>query len=162
MLIDADSRSWKAELVNNTFLMEDASCILRIPLAMNGPDDMLVWHEEHLEVYSVRSAYKLLQLMQRDPTAYTLQTIYKKFYKLLWSQKLPFKILITVWKLSWNYIPHLVNLQYHRLVTATCSPRCTQAAESIDHIFRACRISRVTWLVLNLSHLFNNTAYLGF
>lgn len=83
ILIDPNNRRWKYELVRNTFQENDEAHILHIPLTQSTQDDMLVWREESSGMFSVRNAYKLLQLMKQIPTAYALQPIYKKFYKSL-------------------------------------------------------------------------------
>ncbi|KAG8483631.1 hypothetical protein CXB51_022417 [Gossypium anomalum] len=80
----------------------EAERILRIPLAREPHDDFMVWSGEPLGEFSVRGAYKLLQIS--DPRAYALQTIYRDFYKKLWLLNLPTKIKITIWKISWNYV----------------------------------------------------------
>lgn len=42
VLIDPVTKKWRAELVNHTFSGDDATHILRIPLAIDEQDDMLV------------------------------------------------------------------------------------------------------------------------
>ncbi|KAA3467613.1 Ribonuclease H-like superfamily protein [Gossypium australe] len=101
-LIDSNERIWKRELINNTFSEEDARKILRISLAQVPHNDFLVWGGE----FSVRSAYKLLQTSDENPRAYTLQTVYMKFYKKkIWLLNLPTNIKVTIWRISWNYLP---------------------------------------------------------
>ncbi|KAK8279577.1 hypothetical protein V6Z12_D09G121800 [Gossypium hirsutum] len=111
-LIGSNNRNWKVELINNTFTEEDAARILRIPLAQTPHEDFLFWGGEMSGEFTVRSAYKLLQRSIDNPRAYALQTIYRNFYKKLWSLSLPTKIKVTIWRLSWNYFPTKVNLQH--------------------------------------------------
>lgn len=103
-LISSDERKWKSELIVNTFLEEEAGRILRIPLTRGPHDDFMVWSGEPSREFSVQSAYKLLQIS--NPRAYTLQSIYRDLYKKIWLLNLPTKIKITIWKLSWNCVPH--------------------------------------------------------
>ncbi|KAK5842442.1 hypothetical protein PVK06_004798 [Gossypium arboreum] len=98
-LIDSN-RLWKNELIKDTFAEEDAEIILRIPLARTPHDDFLIWGSESSSEFSVRSAYKLLQSSDENPRAYALQTIYRNFYKKLWTLHLPTKIKITIWRFS--------------------------------------------------------------
>ncbi|KAH1030215.1 hypothetical protein J1N35_046134 [Gossypium stocksii] len=42
-LIDSNERTWKRELINNTFSEEDVGKIFRIPLARASHDDFFVW-----------------------------------------------------------------------------------------------------------------------
>ncbi|MFQ6621298.1 hypothetical protein Gotur_002226, partial [Gossypium turneri] len=126
---------WKRELINNTFTEDDAARILRIPLARTPHEDFLIWGGELMGEFIVRSAYKLLQSSNDDPSAYALQLIYRKFYKKLWSLNLPAKIAITIWRLSWNFLPTKVNMQHRKLLNITTCPRCEARAETLDHIF---------------------------
>ncbi|KAG8474114.1 hypothetical protein CXB51_034154 [Gossypium anomalum] len=49
-LIDSNNKLWKRELINNTFIEEDAGRILRIPLARIPHDDFLIWGENRWEI----------------------------------------------------------------------------------------------------------------
>ncbi|MBA0875744.1 hypothetical protein Goshw_004076 [Gossypium schwendimanii] len=135
-LIDSNNKSWKVELINNTFTEEDAARILRIPLAQTPHEDFLFWGGEMSGEFTVRSAYKLLQRSIDNPRAYALQTIYRNFYKKLWSLSLPTKIKVTIWRLSWNYLPTKVNLQHRKLTVNQSCPRCGEGAETMNHLFR--------------------------
>ncbi|MBA0818390.1 hypothetical protein Gohar_022421 [Gossypium harknessii] len=123
-LINTNSRLWRKELIESTFPEEIADRILRIPLAINPHDDLLAWSDEPSGEYTVRSAYKVLQSLDEDPSAYVLQTDYKGFYNKLWLLNLPSKIKITVWKASWNYLPLRANMQQRRLTNTTICSRC--------------------------------------
>ncbi|MBA0845285.1 hypothetical protein Goarm_000072 [Gossypium armourianum] len=94
-LIDSHNRSWKKELITSTFSEDDAARILRIPLAQSPHEDFLVWGGEQSGEFTVRNAYQLLQKLTESPRAYALQTIYRNFYKKLWSLNLPTKIKVT-------------------------------------------------------------------
>lgn len=72
LLIETNSRRWKSQFVRDTFPEEDAAWILRIPLAQSAQDDMLVWRAEPSGMFSVRSAYKLLQIKKSNPIAYAV------------------------------------------------------------------------------------------
>ncbi|KAH1098996.1 hypothetical protein J1N35_015917 [Gossypium stocksii] len=95
-LIDNSTRTWKREIVNNTFPTEIARKILQIPLAEAEHEDFRVWKEEPSRVFSVRSAYKLLQCASMDSTSYLLRTEIEAFFKKLWDIQLPTKITILV------------------------------------------------------------------
>ena len=99
---------------------------------------MKVWKGELSGEYTVRSAYKLLQEASLDLSNYLLQTDTKDFYRKLWSLQLPTKILILVWRISWNYIPSLVNLRSKRVTTIARCPRGCSAEKDSLHVFRKC------------------------
>ncbi|MBA0859807.1 hypothetical protein Goshw_011035, partial [Gossypium schwendimanii] len=85
--------------------------------------DFQVWSAEASGKYTVRSAYKLLQGIEEDPRAYTLQDDYKDFYKKLWLLDLPSKIKITMWKLSWNFLATRANMLLKKPTNTTACPR---------------------------------------
>ncbi|MBA0881798.1 hypothetical protein Goshw_023083 [Gossypium schwendimanii] len=53
---------WREKIITNTFAAVDARRILQIPLAAIPYEDELAWRGEPLEAFSMRSAYKLLQM----------------------------------------------------------------------------------------------------
>ncbi|KAG8479873.1 hypothetical protein CXB51_029532 [Gossypium anomalum] len=146
-LINNYNRKWNRERIVNTFPKEVAEKIFGIPLVREPHDDFQVWSGEPSGEYSVRSAYKLLQLF--DPRAYALHTDYRNFYKKLWLLDLPTKIKITTWKTSWNYLPIRVNMLARKLTNNSTCPRCGGGAESMDHLFRECPVSIAVWSALS-------------
>ncbi|KAA3464145.1 reverse transcriptase [Gossypium australe] len=156
LLIDSTTRKWKEELVKDTFVEVDAARILRIPLASNPHEDFLAWGGEASGEFSVRSAYKLLQNSEDNPRAYALQTSYRKLYRKLWLLNLPTKIKITVWKISWHFLPTRVNLQHRRLLADPRCPRCGERAETVDHLFRECPVTVEIWSILLFGNILVN------
>lgn len=109
-LIDGNNRMWREELIRTTFKPDDADRILHIPLASEAHPDMIFLYGEHSGEFTVRSACKMLQ--NQIPTTYSTdsQIMTQPFYKQLWALQLPNKIKILAWKVSWNFIPTMVNL----------------------------------------------------
>ncbi|MFQ6656889.1 hypothetical protein Gotur_026806, partial [Gossypium turneri] len=93
----------------------------------------------------------LLQEASLDPSNYLIQAETKDFYRKLWNLQLPTKILILIWRISWNYIPSLVNLRYKRVTTNVRCPRCCSVEEDSFHVFRQFPISTDAWISLNMS-----------
>ncbi|MBA0845806.1 hypothetical protein Goarm_022764, partial [Gossypium armourianum] len=131
-LIDNSSRKWRSDLINSTFQEDTARKILQIPLAETKQEDTQVWKGE---------------LSDRK----------KDFYKKLWSLQLPSKIAIIIWRISWDYIPHLANLRFKRVTSNDCCPRCGSGVEESLHVFRECPFTREVWQSLNLSWVMDNT-----
>ncbi|MFQ6667849.1 hypothetical protein Gotur_033734 [Gossypium turneri] len=153
-LIDDNNRKWKRELVVSTFPEEIAEKILRIPLTKQPHDDYLAWREESSgEYHGIRSAFKLLQSIESDPRGYALQNECRKFYNELWLLNLPTKLKITVWRISWNYLPTWVNLHHRRLLNNISCSWCGRAAETTNHIFRECPGVISIWKELSFSEI---------
>ncbi|MFQ6641490.1 hypothetical protein Gotur_015953, partial [Gossypium turneri] len=96
-------------------------------------------------------AYKLLQEASLDPSNYLLQADTKDFYRKLWNLQLPTKILILIWRISWNYIHSLVNLRQKRVTTTARCPRGFSEEEDSFHVFRQCPVSMDAWFSLNMA-----------
>ena len=58
-LIDNDTRWWKIDVINATFLPHEASTILKIPLNYNLPEDCLIWIGNKRGEFTVKSAYHI-------------------------------------------------------------------------------------------------------
>ncbi|MBA0551047.1 hypothetical protein Golob_021950 [Gossypium lobatum] len=94
-LIDATNRTWKFDIIANTFNADIVRKILQIPLVEAAHDDFQVWRGEPSGEFSVRSSYKLLQEANLGPSN-NIQTEIKDFYRKLWNLHLPSKIIITI------------------------------------------------------------------
>ncbi|MBA0871753.1 hypothetical protein Goshw_029725 [Gossypium schwendimanii] len=102
-------------LIRSTFEESVADKILRIPLGRLEHGDIVMWRGEPSEAFSMRSAYKLLLDSNRDSQFTVLQNATKGFYRKLWNLSLTTKQKITTWKISWNFLPTLVNLYNRRI-----------------------------------------------
>ena len=132
-----------------------AEKILRIPLAETEHEDLQVWKGESTGEFSVRSAYKLLHELTLDPNELFLHTETINFYRKLWTLQIPSKIKMTIWRISWNYIPSFLNLKIKRVLVNTKCPRCESEEESSRHILQQCPAAIEVWYHLNLSWILN-------
>ncbi|XP_040965868.1 uncharacterized protein [Gossypium hirsutum] len=145
-LINKESRTWNTELIVRTFNTDIMKKIMQIQ----------VWRGEATRVFTVRSAYKLLQESTTDLNDY-LQTHTNNFFRKLWNLDMPTKIKITVWKIAWNYIPTFSSLKLRRVITEDRCLRCGQETEDSNHVFQQCPIAKEVWGQLNYSWVFNNS-----
>jgi hypothetical protein len=58
------TRSWNVQLVNDSFLPQDAEEILKIRPGVRMQEDLLAWAYERHGCYSVRSCYRALKSEQ--------------------------------------------------------------------------------------------------
>ncbi|KAA3473244.1 Zinc finger, CCHC-type [Gossypium australe] len=130
------SRKWKEELIVSTFPEDIAAKILHIPLTKEAHDDILAWSGGPSGEFTG---------IETDPRAYALQTDYRKFYKKLWVLNLPSKIKFTIWRISWNYIPTRVNMHIWKLSNNRICPGCVKEAETNNHLFRECPVTKTVW-----------------
>ncbi|GJM98367.1 hypothetical protein PR202_ga15374 [Eleusine coracana subsp. coracana] len=59
-LIDVAAYSWKREVLNQYFAPADVETILNILINTRRQEDFWAWHHERSDVFSVRSAYRML------------------------------------------------------------------------------------------------------
>ncbi|XP_052877214.1 uncharacterized protein LOC128283847 [Gossypium arboreum] len=131
------------------FSLRSGYSMIQIPIAETEHEDTQVWKGELSGKYSVCSAYKLLQ----DAN---LGSETKEFYRKLWSLKLSPKIAVTIWRISWDFIPNLANLRYRRVATNDRCPRCCSWTENSLHIFRDCPTTIEVWQFIHLAWIMNN------
>lgn len=120
------------------FQPDVAKKILKIPLAETEHKDFQVWRGELTGDFSFRSAYKLLHESTLDPNNLILHIETKDFYSKLWKLQILSKIKMTIWRISWNFIPSFINLKIKRVVVNTQCPRCDREEENSCHIFQQC------------------------
>ncbi|KAJ1260266.1 hypothetical protein BS78_10G218800 [Paspalum vaginatum] len=61
--IDKSYITWKENIVSRFFNSNDCEEILNLRLPLHPREDILAWHKENNDVYSVRSAYRLALLL---------------------------------------------------------------------------------------------------
>nr|XP_023881248.1 uncharacterized protein LOC111993657 [Quercus suber] len=113
VLIDLDSKRWKADLVKKIFLPFEADTILRIPLCYSLPDDKLIWLGNTRGVFTVRSAYyvalSLVKSCNRgESSAGDSRSL---LWKRVWHLNLPEKIRIFAWRACMDALPTMQNLK---------------------------------------------------
>ncbi|KAF4373101.1 hypothetical protein F8388_019283 [Cannabis sativa] len=105
--------SWDQELLADLFNGRDRELINKIPL-FSSVEDRLVWQLESSGIYSVKSAYNLLQVdhgrWHDNPDAAA------KFWSSFWRLKLPPKIKNLVWRACRNCLPTLCQLRTKRVI----------------------------------------------
>lgn len=63
-LMCKDRREWDEEVLTDLFNDRDQQCIRSIVLSESDNEDCLYWSKESTGLYTVRSAYKLLQMQK--------------------------------------------------------------------------------------------------
>ncbi|KAL4310628.1 hypothetical protein GQ457_01G034890 [Hibiscus cannabinus] len=139
-LIDAQSATWKVEVLNDIFDSDLVKQICSIPLSRTGLGDEVVWRYDGSGLYSVKSGYKLLQKEgQSGSGSYVgVPLQISRFYSSMWGVSLPFKVKINMWRVMNNFLPTFANLQTRRLSVNVCCPLCKSEAESTHHLMRDC------------------------
>jgi hypothetical protein len=160
-LILHDSGTWNSELIDQVFIPSDAELIKSIPLSIQVRDDALVWSREKNGKYSVRSAYRLLTEAESSShqSCSDLGT-WKKFWKTLWSVRVPYKVRHFLWRACSNALPTMVNLSWRGIVTNGRCGFCLGEEEDILHAVWRCSALTAVWghhgvtkKILRVNHL---------
>ncbi|OMO88292.1 reverse transcriptase [Corchorus capsularis] len=142
-LIDFENRSWNIDMVLNTFEKEDAWRILSLAIPRQPVPDRLIWNDNKLGCFSVRSAYYMARrLLGRDvmPIGSRLP-----IWKYIWSASVPPKIKYFAWRLVWNILPAKNILRHRGLDVSDNCEVCVEVETSIYHVFFGCRFSELVW-----------------
>ena len=120
-LIDGNKKEWKEDLIRHYFLPQDVEATLSIPLSTHRGRDRMIWLETKNGKFSVRSAYKLAQVLQSDGTTPESSdpTVLKQTWRYLWEMKVPNKIKHFTWKACKNILATKENLK-KRNITKDC------------------------------------------
>lgn len=98
-------------------------------------------------IYSIKSGYKLfVQLNQKGPVSN--DDCQRRWWKILWSLKIPNKIKFFVWRSYHNIIPTIVNLSRCHVETEAMCPLCQKDPETTDHALFKCKIAKKVWAII--------------
>lgn len=152
-LIDPITGSWDCRLVRDTFLQEDADCILAIPI-QEGMDDTLAWHGDPKGNFSVKSAYALAS-RRRDhhnnaDASSSISGRGENVWKSIWNVNVTNKIKMFLWRLAHNSHPVRVNIARRGIKIETLCPMCFRLDEDGGHLFLKCKKVKQVWRCLCL------------
>jgi hypothetical protein len=146
-LIDPTTGQWDAQLVEQTFVEQDAKMILSLPVHIDM-EDMYAWQYDTKGQFSVRSAYKLqreISHLQNNPGAQTsVRTVVmeENFWKGIWKIKCPGKVRIFLWRLAHNSIAVRMGLERRGMELDTKCVVCGRFNEDGGHLFFKCKYEK--------------------
>ena len=110
-LIDQNSSTWKARLIDQTFLPHEVKMIKGIPLSLQGGSDKQVWLPSKNGAFTTRSAYHLLAVSGRNLLPCSSSAgINSLIWKTLWNLQVPHKVKHLLWRAANEALPTLHNL----------------------------------------------------
>jgi ribonuclease HI len=116
----------------------EANSILQIPLTDTTSDDIISWQGTKDGQYTVKSGYHA-QMEWNLATTPHGQTSSNQHNTLIWNKlwkiQSPPKQLHLLWRIINNALPTKTNLTNKRILNEPLCPRCSNAAETIDHAF---------------------------
>ena len=152
VLLNEDTGEWKADLVKQVFLPDEAQTILSIPRSNKQASDRIIWAYTPKGIFAVNSAYKVT--LAASPYASTVgeaDTIAKEtFWRTLWILDIPNKIKTFAWRARRNILPTKVNLHHQGVLESVTCEACGIANETSGHLFWECTKAREVWLEIGI------------
>ncbi|XP_075653903.1 uncharacterized protein LOC142624260 [Castanea sativa] len=151
-LIDQESGDWNLDLIHQSFIQDNATSILSIPLSRHKPQDRMIWTYTPKGYFTVNSAYKVAISMTRtlalvETSHDTEQT---RFWRQLWNLHVPNKIKLFAWKACKKILPTKTNLYHRGVIDDPTCEACARAPKTVRHLFWECTITKDVW---NLSDI---------
>ena len=146
-LTDNDTKWWKIDVINATFLPHEASTILKIPLNYNLPKDCHNWIGNKRGEFTVKSAYHIASSIgdSVEEGESTSSSSWTLLWKRIWQQKVPPKIKIFAWRTYVNDLPTMQNLNQRGVHCFSFCPLCDKAIESTAHALLHYDHAKMTW-----------------
>lgn len=102
------------------------------------------WRLENSGVYSVKSAYKFLQVQRGHWNAEENENI----WRILWRIKAPPMAVNLVWRALSNCLPTMTQLHYKHVPVQMLCSICANEEESIVHSLTLCPFAKQCWMTL--------------
>ncbi|CAN1797675.1 hypothetical protein LINPERHAP1_LOCUS21372 [Linum perenne] len=137
----------RAGLLEELFADQDKECIIRMK-ALNGEgSDCRIWRFTSNGAYTIRSAYRfVMEAMTNEAKL----RVYGQWGN-LWESEGPPKVKHFLWKAMRHVLSTRVAIRGRGMdVPVNCS-LCDGEAETLEHLFLTCPISRRCWEVAGLS-----------
>ncbi|KAF4404367.1 hypothetical protein G4B88_014823 [Cannabis sativa] len=146
-LMKVERVEWDGEVLADLLTARDRALVWKIPLSSHMSTDLWYWLHDASGVFTVRSAYSLLQSMKPSRDIPESSGI----WRLLWQLQLPPKVLNFMWRASTNSLPTRFNLSTkHVPIAATCL-FCLAAPETILHVLVQCSFAQSCWSKVPIS-----------
>ncbi|KAL8116398.1 hypothetical protein AgCh_022771 [Apium graveolens] len=140
-LMEINGQQWDIEIIEDLFNQRDQQCILNTTIGGIGEVDKLCWNEDLSGEYTVKSAYRLLQVQK----GYWHTRDNGSLWKLVWRIKAPPKVLNMVWRALAHCLPTRTVLSAKRVPIPLMCPVCSGVEETIMHALVSCPFADQCW-----------------
>lgn len=128
-LLRPEGWDWDLDVLNDIFLKQDMDKILRIPSSCSMKEDRWFWFDDEKGVYTVKSGYKSLTGLFNSYATSQVEFNGQK----LWNLLIPPKVKNFIWRVYYNCLRTLDNLQRRQVdVNSQCS-FCQAGDETLNH-----------------------------
>ncbi|CAI8589602.1 unnamed protein product [Vicia faba] len=125
--------------------------VLSIHLSWNRLEDMLIWHGEKDEEFTVKSTYHLMDAKRDVTVVGPSRPPNKDLWKKIWQTHVHIRVKIFLWRLARNILPTYQNLRKKGMNLNLSCPLCDASLEFPHHLFLSCSVVKLVWLESILS-----------
>ena len=131
MVINAETHTWKVDLVKQEFIPQEASIILGISVSYQDFANNQVWLSIPHRTFSTCNAYKLLagankQLLPSCSSPDRNDLMWNS----IWNLQVPHKVKHMIWQATHNALPTLYNLWRRNAISSILCSSCESASHS--------------------------------
>jgi hypothetical protein len=139
-LIFPASLTWNLPLLQ--FLFDPPSVIEILRIKIRSLSDALLWTASSSGCFTTKSAHHLYTSQRPIQPSLVLASSWKG----LWKLKLTYRLKLFLRKMVWNIVPTKtrISLSINFGLDTSCS-LCSNASDSLLHLFFSCPIVRVIW-----------------
>ena len=124
-LINQTTMEWNGQLIDQKISPYLAQRIKAIPLCRMPQEDCTVWPRNRDGNYSVKIGYQLLgELENREVASGSNTDDSRKFWKWMWSLKIPNKIKHFGWRACTESLPTMANLHRQKVLQSSLCSNC--------------------------------------
>ena len=145
-IIDPHIDWWNTYLIDLCFYLPEAQYIKSLPFCSTPQSDILIWPNEKLGYYSVKSGYKALTKLSLLDSVRTEQSeAQKTFWRSIWKLKVSGKIKHFMWNSCTNSLPTKENLLKHTILQESVCQIYDKELESVLHALWRCEKVQRVW-----------------
>jgi len=141
----SENGQWDEALIRQIFFPIDAEAILRTPVRPNH-EDFWAWEPEKFGMYSVKSAYRLLDTRRINESNLQAESVSENTdWNKLWKLKVPPKVKVFWWRVINEFLPTRQILHKKHIEPIANCDLCGADSESIRHVLMECSVAKSFW-----------------
>ena len=144
-LIDEQTRTWNADMVDEIFAPQEAKEIKKIPLARKATEDSLFWPLAQDGKFNYKLGYRFLKEAEDGPQIEAQPDYEHGLWKKIWALACPNKVKNLVWRAYRNSLPSKNNLLQRTIITDQTCDQCRCAVEDMTHAIWNCKNLDCVW-----------------
>lgn len=141
-LMEIGQNRWDADILNDLCNDRDKQLIQRVPIPSKNKPDSWFWLLDDKGIFTMKSCYRLIQGEMETPHA--------RFWRKMWSLKLPGKIINFLWRVCKLCLPTAVRLSSRSVQIDTVCQWCHIGQESDMHVLFECAFADAVWTDIGL------------